>query len=305
MEARAVDYLGPTQCSLEFSPGAPPAVTINGDRLSASPVIWDRSKFFPNTAYYFDDVLEGESDVQARRRHQLQEVEWRATYQLLMDMPGVSFLNHPGRRRDMLKPVQQRVAEALGLPTPPSLVSNDYEAIKAFFDKYPDAVLKSLSGGRFARSEEPASRTDMLMTMRVTADDIGAAAPESFRPAPHFFQKRIEKAYEVRLFAHRGGSYSFSVDSQKAKFTSTDWRHGASLLEWEPCEAPPQVESAVKSFLMHFDLFYGSFDFVVTESREWVFLECNQDGQWTWLDRLVGHALSKGLAEAIFEKWFN
>lgn len=302
---RVVDYREPTRCSLSFTGGRPACVVVDGDRLAEAAVVWDRSKFFPNTAYYFDDVQDDESGEEARRRHQLQEVEWRGLYRALLDMPGVNVLNDPSCRHGMLKPIQQIVAESLGLATPPSLVSNDYEEITAFFEQYPDAILKSLSGGRFARMDEPTNRTDMLMTMSVGAADIKSAGAEAFARAPHFFQQRIEKAYEVRLFAHRGGEYAFSVDSQMAKFTSTDWRHGASLLPWAPCETPPEVADAVQKFLNHFNLFYGSFDFIVTDNGRWVFLECNQDGQWTWLDRLVDHALSKGLAQTVFDTWFK
>jgi hypothetical protein len=305
VEARVVDYLGPTRCTMQFSGGADPVILIDGAPLAPRAVVWDRTKFFPNTAYYFTDQLEDESADEQRRRHQLQEVEWRAAYQLLLDMPGVRFLNDPACKRGMLKPVQQQVAERLGLATPPSLVSNDYEAILSFFEHYPDSVLKSLSGGRFARSGDPTNRTDMLMTMKVGIDDVRSAGPDAFIRAPHFFQQRIEKAYEVRMFAHRGGAHAFRVDSQMARFTSVDWRHGARYLPWRPCEFSDEIASAVQAFLQEFNLTYGSFDFIVTNEGRWVFLECNQDGQWTWLDRLADHALSRGLAKTIFETWFN
>lgn len=300
-----IDYLTSTRCTVGFTDPRAPVMAIDDRRIRGHPVIWDRSKFFPGTAYYFDDVAQQETEDEARRRHQLQEVEWRGLYALLVTLPGTKFLNDPTRRQYMLKPVQQMVANELGLETPPSLVSNDRNAIEQYFEAFPDSILKSLSGGRFARSEDPMSRTDMLMTMKVTAADISAADQDAFLRAPHFFQERIEKAYEIRLFAYRGGWHAFRVDSQRAKFTSTDWRHGASFLTWEPCETPEPVASAVQVFLERFSLFYGSFDFVVTPEGRWVFLECNQDGQWAWLDKLVDQALSNGLAEAVFRTWFQ
>jgi len=305
VHAHVLDYYAPAPFALDFSAPGCPRIRIGDAVLGSDIVVWDRSKFFSNTSYYFDDAAPGETVDDTRRRHQLQEVEWRGAYQLLATLPHVAFLNHPVQRNAMLKPVQQMIAQELGLKTPPSLVTNDKKAIEAFLGIHPRAVLKSLSGGRFARLDEPGARTDMLMTMQVAPQDVEAADASAFIRAPHFFQENIPKAFEVRLFAYRGGAHPFSVDSQKARFTSTDWRHGASVLEWRPCLAPSHVLDAVQMFLNRFELFYGSFDFIVTPEGEWVFLECNRDGQWAWLDRLVDHALSNGLADAIFDTWFN
>lgn len=305
VHAHILDYYAPEPFALDFSAPGEPEIRVGGARLGSQLLVWDRSKFFSNTAYYFDDAAAGESPQETRRRHQLQEVEWRGAYQLLTTLPHVAFLNHPVQRNAMLKPVQQMVAQELGLTTPPSLVSNDKNAIEAFLGTHPKAILKSLSGGRFARLDDSSARTDMLMTMEVAAEDVAGADATAFIRAPHFFQQNIPKAYEVRLFAYRGGAHPFSVNSQTARFTSTDWRHGASVLEWTPCAAPAGVLEAVQAFLERFELFYGSFDFIVTPDEEWVFLECNRDGQWAWLDRLVDHALSNGLADAIYETWFS
>ncbi|MGJ3231908.1 MAG: hypothetical protein ACFE0P_08925 [Oceanicaulis sp.] len=305
VQAHILDYYAPDPFVLDFTRPGRPRIRIGDTELNSELLVWDRSKFFANTAYYFDDVAPGETEYETRRRHQLQEVEWRGAYQLLVTLPHVAFLNHPVQRNAMLKPVQQMVAQELGLATPPSVVTNEKGAVEAFLKAYPRAVLKSLSGGRFARPGEPATRTDMLMTMAVEAEQVDAAEPDAFIRAPHFFQQNIPKAYEVRLFAHRGAAYPFKVDSQAARFTSTDWRHGASVLDWSPCAAPPGVLDAVQAFLERFELFYGSFDFIVTPQEEWVFLECNRDGQWAWLDRMVDHALSNGLADAIAETWFQ
>ncbi len=303
--AHVLDYYQYTSVSIDFPDPGEVAIEIGGTRLPTNLLIWDRSKFFVNTSYYFDDREDGETDAETRRRHQLQETEWKGSYQLLMTLPGIQYVSHPLLRNGMLKPVQQLVANDLGMATPPSLVSNDKVKINRFFEKHPRSVLKSLSGGRFERREDQTARTDMLMTMAVDANQVDEAPASAFEKAPHFFQKNISKAYEIRLFAYEGGAHAFSVDSQKANFTSTDWRHGASLLRWEACAIPTDIHEATQAFLKYFGLFYGSFDFIVTPDNQWVFLECNRDGQWAWLDRIKDHELSKGLADAIAGTWFE
>ncbi|HLU74029.1 MAG TPA: hypothetical protein VKZ82_17720 [Nonomuraea sp.] len=44
-----------------------------------------------------------------------------------------------------------------------------------------------------------------------------------------------------------------------------------------------------------FRLVFGAFDFALTGKGEWVFLECNPNGQWGWF----GGAISQGIAAAI------
>lgn len=301
---RVVDYYDYSEISIDFPDSGGCTIHIGSEQIPRNIVVWDRSKFFLNTAYYFDDRVERETDDEMQRRHQLQVVEWKALYQLLITLPGVQYVSDPLFRNALLKPNQQIIAHNVGLNIPGSLISNKKRDIETFASENSDIILKSLSGGRFARRDAPSARTDMLMTMPVSAQQIEKAEPVTFRRAPHFFQQAIPKAYEVRLFAYEGRCHAFRVDSQVAKTTSTDWRHGAAFLDWAPIETPEFIDKAAQKFLKYCKLFYGSFDFVVTPSGDWVFLECNRDGQWIWLDRLVGGALSDGLADAMTETWF-
>lgn len=45
----------------------------------------------------------------------------------------------------------------------------------------------------------------------------------------------------------------------------------------------------------NFKIKFGTFDFIVNNKKEWVFLEINPNGQWQWLE----HALNLNIAEEI------
>ena len=44
---------------------------------------------------------------------------------------------------------------------------------------------------------------------------------------------------------------------------------------------------------------FGCFDFIVTPAREYVFVECNPNGQWLWIETATGMKISDALADAL------
>lgn len=91
-------------------------------------------------------------------------------------------------------------------------------------------------------------------------------------------------------------------------FWSTPYRSldGVAQTVWtdtvEPGALDERVEAAAHLFQVRVDknldafrLVFGAFDFALTGKGEWVFLECNPNGQWGWF----GGAISQGIAAAI------
>jgi glutathione synthase/RimK-type ligase-like ATP-grasp enzyme len=42
---------------------------------------------------------------------------------------------------------------------------------------------------------------------------------------------------------------------------------------------------------------FGCFDFIVTSNNDYIFLECNPNGQWLWIELETGYEISKIIAE--------
>ncbi len=53
-------------------------------------------------------------------------------------------------------------------------------------------------------------------------------------------------------------------------------------------------------FLQHFNLNFGCFDFIVDKNGNYIFLECNTNGQWMWLEEEAKLPISAAIAQ-IFE----
>ena len=52
-----------------------------------------------------------------------------------------------------------------------------------------------------------------------------------------------------------------------------------------------------REYLAHLGLNFGCFDFIVTPSGDYVFLECNPNGQWLWVEDATGLKISEAIAD--------
>lgn len=57
-----------------------------------------------------------------------------------------------------------------------------------------------------------------------------------------------------------------------------DRQHGANAL---PASCASRTEAALLAYMRHFALNFGAFDFIETPQGDFVFLECNPNGQST------------------------
>ena len=85
-----------------------------------------------------------------------------------------------------------------------------------------------------------------------------------------------------------------------------DWRRGDwRKLVHEPIEVPEAIREALYTYLAHFGLEFGCFDFAIEESRAgevWTFIECNPNGQWGWLPDC--DAIAHAFADVLLEGWW-
>jgi hypothetical protein len=78
-----------------------------------------------------------------------------------------------------------------------------------------------------------------------------------------------------------------------------DWRSDYRALTYEVVDVPAGVATTIGRYLAAFGLRYAGFDFAVTPSGEWVFLEANPAGQWLWLELETGAPIAAAHAELL------
>ncbi|MER7843534.1 hypothetical protein ABTZ03_06235 [Kitasatospora sp. NPDC096077] len=62
---------------------------------------------------------------------------------------------------------------------------------------------------------------------------------------------------------------------------------------------PEPVTRSILAFLHQLRLVYGAFDFAVTPSGDWYFLECNSNGQWAWQPDETTRAIARAIADQL------
>ena len=60
---------------------------------------------------------------------------------------------------------------------------------------------------------------------------------------------------------------------------------------------PEEIADKCRRYLQHMGLNFGCFDFIVTPDGEYVFLECNPNGQWLWVELATGLKIADAIAD--------
>lgn len=84
-----------------------------------------------------------------------------------------------------------------------------------------------------------------------------------------------------------------------------DWRRGDwGALVHESVDVPKPIKAALHAYLYAFGLAFGCFDFAIeAETRQWVFIECNPNGQWAWLPD--AETMAQAFSDEILKGWWS
>ncbi|KUL21223.1 ATP-grasp ribosomal peptide maturase [Streptomyces regalis] len=196
------------------------------------------------------------------------------------------WMNHPdAARRARHKPWQLRVAQRCGLPVPATLITTFPQAARDFADRYPDLVVKPVSG------THPQDPPRAVPTSRVAPDaDFSAVAF-----GPTLLQRRVAKRADIRLTVV--GERLLAARRATDAEAEVDVRFDTSDVPWCPVEVAPRVAEAVRAYMREAELAYGAFDFAEDADGTWWFLECNQSGQFGFIEVDTGQPIALGIAE--------
>lgn len=203
------------------------------------------------------------------------------------------WLNHPAKnRRAEHKPLQLATARDLGLNVPATLITNRAEAVREFVSAVGQVVTKTLYRPMLLDGDTLSAIYTRLVPEAELADMPGIEL------VPHMFQAWIDKTHDVRVIAVGDCLFAAEIhaDSEAGRI---DWRADHKHVTYRPCEIPGDVSERIRAFRDRLGLTYGAFDFSIDRDATWWFLECNPNGQWSWLVDAAGLPIDEAIATAL------
>ncbi|ADI10701.1 hypothetical protein SBI_07581 [Streptomyces bingchenggensis BCW-1] len=209
---------------------------------------------------------------------------------VLAALPGCRYVNHPHRIGDAeFKPSGLAAAAKVGFRIPPTLLSSEPDAARAFIKRHGPVIYKPL----FA----PLYRIDGVSCTVKVAEVATDEIDQDVAGTAHLFQRRVEKVADIRVTVIGERVFCVRIDSGLL-----DWRMDYAQLTYTVAQPPEAITEALFAYLAHFRLVFGAFDFAVDRQGRWWFLECNPSGQWAWLEPETGLPMVAAMADLLERK---
>lgn len=197
--------------------------------------------------------------------------------------PGMFWVNPPSTHPQIsCKLTQLKVASRLGFRVPETVVSNNPDDIVQFIKSYSsgDVIYKPMFPVMWTNEDT----MRLTYTKPILLEDLPTASV--LRLTPGIYQRRIEKAYELRVTCMGHTAIAAKLYSQEHEQGRNDWRSvPATELVMEPYSLPDDIANKCFALMLKFGIVFGCFDFIVTPEGEYVFLEVNEQGQFLWQEQ--------------------
>ncbi|MFJ7071439.1 ATP-grasp ribosomal peptide maturase [Streptomyces sp. NPDC098781] len=274
MRLDAADLPGKAVLSADFAHGDFDGhLSVNGHVLSMGGLrsIWVRRP--------------GEPAAHAAEPSPWLTAETRQALYGMLHSAAARWMNHPlNADRARLKPWQLRVAHLSGFAVPPTVFTTSPRLAREFTEEYRDVVVKSASG------PPPGEPALALPTTLVGPDaDFSAVAA-----GPALLQQYVRKRADIRLTSV--GTRLFAA-RKTAEPDQVDGRYGDTGHPWEAVPVPERIDKAVHEYVTLAGLAYAAFDFAEDEDGIWWFLECNQGGQFGFVELETGQPIAEAVAQ--------
>ncbi|MEQ8433101.1 MAG: hypothetical protein RIA71_02580 [Oceanicaulis sp.] len=191
---------------------------------------------------------------------------------------------------------QLRVAQRCGLRIPKTIMTNVKSTVLDFADhnRLDQVIVKPPCMGFLPKALD-GSPAESILANRVHVSQLLEMSESAVGEAPLIYQEEIGKAFELRVLCTHFGSATFKIDSQKSELGRIDSRRATFEKIYSEASLPVEVIEKLRHYLSELGLVYGIFDLVMSRDGEVVFLECNPDGQWAWLEKATGSTAARNV----------
>jgi glutathione synthase/RimK-type ligase-like ATP-grasp enzyme len=195
--------------------------------------------------------------------------------------------------------LQLRTAASVGFRTPRTIITNNPVTALAFAESLPgDVAIKSLGAITVTAPDGDGGAVQYgLFTRRVKLAEL-RTVNDTIRHLPTAFQEFIEKQYELRITVVGSHIFACRIESRSDDLTADDYRFDTTRLRHSPDDCP-ELKDRLLAYMRAFGITFGCFDIMVTQAHEPVFVECNVNGQWQWVENLTGLQIGRAIAQEL------
>lgn|GEM_PF-368122 len=180
-----------------------------------------------------------------------------------------------------LKPYQLSLLRKEGLSVPATLVSNDPEAVKAFYLQYKEVVFKPVAGGASCRA--------------MKNEDITEERLKLLSSAPVIFQENV-RGMDIRVFVLNGKVIcALEIESDDVDFRG----HEKAM---NRVDLPPSVQEACLCAAKCCSMVFTGIDIKRTARNDYVILECNPSPMFIGFQEMSGYPIAEELARYLIEQ---
>lgn len=194
-----------------------------------------------------------------------------------------------------------RIAAGLGLRIPRTLVTSSEADARVFAESCSwELLAKPFALTTFKTEVETHTSWDSFST-RVDRETFGRLAP-SLALAPTLLQQYVDKLIELRVTIVGRKLFCTSIDSQKHAFAQEDWRAvDVEELAHQEFNLPIGIAEKLLAFNRHFSLEFSTHDLIVDRAGDFVWLECNPNGQWLWIEELTAQPVARAICDLLLD----
>lgn len=199
------------------------------------------------------------------------------------------WVNHPTRDEVAARKVfQLRVAQAVGLAIPATLVTNNPDAARAFVAARGDrgTIYKA-----FSATEDEWRETRLLGA-------VEEAVLDNVSYAPVIFQEYVPAGVDLRITIVGETLFPAAIHSQETAYP-VDFRMDMARARIEAAALPADVAARLRALMARLGLVYGAVDMRRTPEGRHVFLEVNPAGQWLFVEQRTGQPITAALADVL------
>ncbi len=188
---------------------------------------------------------------------------------------------------------QLELAKSLGFTIPNSLITNVFSDSLDFYDENGGCcIIKPIKSGLI----EGKNGTEIVFTNSLSRRPNSKKQIEFL---PNFFQKQIDKKFDIRVTIVGETIFATKIDSQQEQITKVDWRRGERPLTHTKFELPKELQDLSVKLLKSLSLRFGAIDFIWDINDNFIFLEINPNGQWAWIEKQTGYKISDQIVDLL------